>query len=68
MHYVSSLFIVESLEMIGLHSVRCQHRLLSGRVLSHHVMSQRVVQLVALLIRPVLLLFHLSIALLLGQL
>ena len=40
------LLLVEALEVVGLHAVRGQHRLLRRRVLSHEVVVEREVDLV----------------------
>ena len=62
------LFIVESFEMVGLHTVRRQHRSHGSGILSHEIVSQSVVEFVSLLVSPVLSLSELGIAFLLSEL
>ena len=47
------LLIIETLEVVGLDSVRGQHRVLGGRVLRHEVNFQRKIHLMCLLVGPV---------------
>jgi hypothetical protein len=56
------LFIIKTLEVIGLHSVRGQHRGHGGRVFSHQVMSQGIFDLMSFLLSPVDSLFQFSIS------
>ena len=60
------LLIIETLEVVGLDSVRGQHRLLGGRVLRHEVIRQSEIHLMCLLVGPVLPLPLLGVPLLLG--
>ena len=62
------LLVVEALEVVGLDSVRGQHRLLGGRVLGHEIIGQSKIHLMGLLVRPVLPLSQLGVTLLLGEL
>jgi hypothetical protein len=62
------LLIVEALEVVGLDSVRSQHRLLGGWVLGHEIIGLSVIHLMCLLVGPVLPLSQLGIPLLLSEL
>ena len=62
------LLIIEALEVVGLDSVRSQHRLLGGRVLGHEIIFQSEIHLMCLLVGSVLPLPQLGIPLLLGEL
>ena len=58
----SLLFLIKTLEVIGLYSMRGQHRGHSGWIFSHQVMSQGKLNLVSFLISPVHSLFQFSIS------
>lgn len=59
----SLLLIIESLEVIRLDSVVSKHRLHGGRVLSHHIVTIRVVQFISFLISPVISLLQVLVSL-----
>ena len=61
------LGLSESLEVVWLHSVGCEHRHLSGWVLSHEIGVIGILNLSCLSISPLLVLSDLSILLLLGE-
>ena len=62
----SLLLIIETLEVVGLHAVRSEHRSHGRGVLSHEIIGQRICELMGLLLGPVLTLSMLCITLLLG--
>lgn len=60
------LLIIEAFEVVGLDSVRSQHRGHGSWVFSHQIVSVSILKLMSLLVQPVLSCLELQIAFLLG--